>query len=230
MGITERKEREKAERKGLIMRCTKELILERGVERVSMMDIAGRTELSKATLYLYFTSKEELFKAICDEAGNRFVEYVRSRLRPGLSALEALKIYWMSYLDMYGESEDMLIMFNIQHFLAPAFPFIQIEESPESSGYSYAVYDMIKNMVEQGIAEGTFEPDIKPEVASRTFITLFSYIVENAARMPKAGRKSQFIVEEMKNIFGIMLRGLARNGFDRSRLVLPEPERVQNLS
>jgi AcrR family transcriptional regulator len=224
MGIPERKEREKIERRAHIMRCAKDLILEHGAEQVSMMDIAKKTELSKATLYLYFSDKDALFKSICDEAGDRFFEYVRSRLSPGIPGLEALKIFWRSYLDMYGESEDMIIMFNIQHYLAPAFPFIQIEEHPEGSSadYAYIFYSMIKDMIEQGIREGAFEPDIKPDITSRTIFMLFSGIVENAAKMPKAVRKSQFIIEEMKNIFEIMLRGMVRQGFDRSALVLPE--------
>jgi AcrR family transcriptional regulator len=233
MGIVERKEREKIERRALIMRCAQELILEYGVERVSMMDIAKTAELSKATLYLYFSNKEDLFRAICDEAGDRFILYVRSRFFPGISGLEALKLYWRSYLDMYGDSEDMIIMFNIQRYLAPAFPFLHIEEAPGQamvppdapgsfSNSSYIVYTMIRDMIAQGVSEGVFDPDIKPDIASQTLLMLFSSIVENASRMPKAVRKSRFIIDRMRDVFKIMLRGIAREGFDRSRLVLPE--------
>jgi AcrR family transcriptional regulator len=225
MGILERKEREKIERRAHIMRCAKELILEYGVEQVSMMDIAKKTELSKATLYLYFSDKEALFRAICDEAGRRFFAYVHPRLSPDISGLEAIKTFWRSYLDMYGESEDIIIMFNIQRYITPAFPFLflQIEGNSEiSSDYSYVFYTMIKDMIERGIREGAFDPDIKPDIASRTILMLFSGIVENAARMPQAARKSQSIIEELKTIFEITLRGIARQGFDRSLLVLPE--------
>ncbi|MDR3343810.1 MAG: TetR/AcrR family transcriptional regulator; helix-turn-helix transcriptional regulator [Treponema sp.] len=232
MGIIERKERERTERKALIMRCAKELILEYGVDAVSMGDIAEKAELSKATLYLYFPSKEDLFREIYDEAGNRFIEYFQSRLSPGLSALESLKLFWNCYLNMYGSSNDVIIVFNMKNYIAPAFPFISIEDTAEDtaqsedpprspSDFSCMLYSMLKQMIDQGIAEGTFDPAINPGISARTILSLFSYIVENVAKMPKTARKSQVIIEEMKYIFEILLRGIVREGFDRSRLVLP---------
>jgi hypothetical protein len=76
-------------------------------------------------------------------------------------------------------------------------------------------------MLKQGIAEGVFAPSINPEMVSRTIIALFSYVIESAARIPREARKSHVTTDEMKNIFEIMLRGITREGFDRSRLVLP---------
>lgn len=226
MGIQERKEREKGERKALILRCAKDLLLEHGVEGVSMLDIAKKAELSKGTLYLYFPGKEELFREICDEAAIRFMKHFQARLRPGLSALETIKLFWLCYVEMFGESDDMIIIFNMKSYIAPAFPFTPFEaayhtndQGPSDSPYIF--YTMIRDMIQQGIQEGTFDPAINPGMVARTMLSLFSYIVENVAKMPKAERKSHFIIEEMKHIFEILLRGIAREGFDRSYLILP---------
>ncbi|MDR2021374.1 MAG: TetR/AcrR family transcriptional regulator [Treponema sp.] len=219
MGITERKEREKVERKALIMRCAKELILELGVEKVSMMDIARKAELSKATIYLYFSSKEMLFEEICLEAGNDFIDYIRKRMTPGISALETMKLLWVSYLEIFGEAEDMMILMfnNIRNYLESAFS----PGGEKANAPSYIFCALIKDILKQGIAEGVFEPSINPEMVSRTIIALFSYVIESAARIPGEDRKSHVTTSEMKNIFEIMLRGIAREGLDRSRLVLP---------
>jgi AcrR family transcriptional regulator len=239
MGITERKEREKVERKALIMRCAQELILELGVEKVSMMDIARKAELGKATIYLYFPSKELLFKEICLEAGNNFIEYIRKKSTPGLSALESMKLLWVSYLEMFGEAEDMMILMfnNIRDYLEAAFMSNNIRDYPQSAFPqieekadfpSYVLYEIIKDILEQGIAEGVFEPSINPEMVSRTIIALFSYVMESAARIPREFRKSHVTTHEMKTIFEIMLRGIAREGFDRSQLILPEPVHAES--
>jgi AcrR family transcriptional regulator len=219
MGIIERKEREKVERKALIMRCAKELILELGVEKVSMMDIAQKAELSKATIYLYFPSKELLFEEICLEAGNDFIDYIKRKITPGLPALEVMKLLWVSYLEIFGESENMMILMfnNIRNYLESAFSL----EGEKTNDPSYILYAFIRDMLKQGITEGVFEPSIDPEMVSRTIIALFSYVIESAARIPREARKSHATTDEMKNIFEIMLRGIAREGFDRSRLVLP---------
>jgi AcrR family transcriptional regulator len=220
VGIIERKEREKAERRSLIMGCAKKLILEYGVEKVSMEDIAKQAELSKGTLYLYFSGKDELFSEICEESAVRFSEYVQSRLEGGISGLEALKRYWLSYLEMYGESEDLFILFNMRLFLAPADSFISLEENAGTA--SYVFYYLIKKMIEQGIREGTFEQDTDPGLVVKTIIALFSQAVENAAKLPRTARKSAIIIDELKTVFQIMLRGIARVETDRSCLVLPD--------
>jgi AcrR family transcriptional regulator len=232
MGISQRKERERAERRTLIMACAKELILERSADKVSMMDIAERAELSKATLYLYFPSKDVLFRDICEEAGDQFIVYFRSQMPPGgLSALESLKLCWECFLKMFGASDDMLIFFSMKRYLAPASPFIPLEEDQSPPGdSSYRFYDMIREMINQGQGEKFFEGSVDAGMVARTILTLFSYMVENTAKLPLELRRSRPIIEELRNILQIMLWGIAREGLNRALIILPKAEiRVEFL-
>ena len=224
MGIQERREREKAERKALIMRCTKELIIERGAEEVSMQDIAKRAELSKATLYLYVPNKEELFREICIESADRFTKYFQSQVRPGLSALDMLKLYWKSYVDLFGESSDLIMIFNMRRYLAPEFPFISVEENSDPViGSDSQFFSLIKDMIEQGIAEGIFEADTDTPLISHTVLSLFSMIMENAVKYSgSSGSLDTTLMGAMKSSFQIILRGIAREGIARSLLVLDD--------
>jgi AcrR family transcriptional regulator len=223
MSISERKKREKTERRKLIMRCAKELILLKGVAGVSMGDIAKKAELSKATLYLYFPSKDGLFRAICEESAIVFTDYIRTRLIPGTSALEGIKELWRGYLELFGESEDMVIIFSMRHFLDPKDPVVVFDgQDGASDHYTSVFFDLIKNLIEQGKEEGTFEEDVDAARVTRIILSLFSHIVETVSRVPMELRRSPVIVDEMKNIFQILFRGIAREGIDRSLLVLPE--------
>jgi AcrR family transcriptional regulator len=226
MGIFERREREKAERKALIMRCAKELILEFGAEKVSMMDIAKKAELSKATLYLYFPSKALLFMEICKAAGIQFIEFFRSRKRPGLTAMETIRLYWTCYLEMYGESDEMMVIFSMWQYLAPDHPFLSLEEEAKSFTIS-EFYTAIRDMLAQGIAEETFDADVDPAMMARTMLSLFSVVIENTAKLPRDTRDAPFIMDELTKIFQILLRGMAREGLDRSLLTLPNPAEKQ---
>ncbi len=67
MGILERKEREKAERRRSILDTARELIGEKSYEEITMEEIARRLELSRATLYLYFRNKGEIFLTLLTE-------------------------------------------------------------------------------------------------------------------------------------------------------------------
>jgi AcrR family transcriptional regulator len=52
------------EKKSVIVRIAAEMFDELGYERASMSAIAARVGGSKATLYRYFMSKEELLRAV----------------------------------------------------------------------------------------------------------------------------------------------------------------------
>ena len=67
MGTAERKERERLRRRNAILRAAKRIISTHGVEGMSMNQLADATELNKATLYLYFSDKDDLIDAIVYE-------------------------------------------------------------------------------------------------------------------------------------------------------------------
>ncbi|MDX2303459.1 MAG: TetR/AcrR family transcriptional regulator [Microscillaceae bacterium] len=64
MGVAERKEREKVQRRNAIIDAAERVFFKVGIENASMDQVAHEAELSKGTLYLYFNSKDELYRAI----------------------------------------------------------------------------------------------------------------------------------------------------------------------
>ena len=60
MGIAERRQREKESRIRHIRDSAAAVFFEKGFEAATMEDIAARAEISKAAIYLYFKSKEDL--------------------------------------------------------------------------------------------------------------------------------------------------------------------------
>lgn len=67
MGVAERRLREKEQRRRAIITAAKRLVVKYGVEGMSMNQLAEATELNKATLYLYFSEKNDLIDAIVYE-------------------------------------------------------------------------------------------------------------------------------------------------------------------
>ncbi|MDR0760524.1 MAG: TetR/AcrR family transcriptional regulator [Treponema sp.] len=232
MGIIERKEREKAERKALIMRCTKDLILERGAEAVRMGEIAERAELSKATLYIYFPSKDILFREICIETGVQFIGYFRSLHKPRMPAVDSLKLFWKCYVDFFGKSDDMIVLFNMKQYLTPDCPFISIDDEESCfSIASYELFNIIRSIIKAGIDEGAFERDVNPTLVTHTIISLFSLSLETAVKFLKDPQElDRVFFDELRNIFQIILRGMAREGIERSHLALGDVRRTEEFS
>jgi AcrR family transcriptional regulator len=217
MGISERREREKNERRRAILDCARELILKQGVERVNMEDIAQKAELSKATVYLYFSGKDILFNEICDEAARVFLEHLQPFMKNTLTGMAALKCFWRGYVELFGSSEEMIIIFQVRNFMNPGLPLVSLDEHRESSHVD-AILASVKNLIDQCKAEGLFDPKLDSDMATRLLLSMFSILVENAARLPPEAKKSPIIIEEMTNAFQIIIRGFAREGIDRSCL------------
>ena len=89
--VRAKRERRKDARPGELLAAALELFVEKGFAATRAEEVAKRAGVSKGTLFLYFCSKEELFKAVVREnISGRFVE-------------------WRTELEQYqGSSADLL--------------------------------------------------------------------------------------------------------------------------
>src|SRR5688572_10872868 len=71
-----RRERRKEARPGELLEAALDLFVEKGFAATRSEEVAARAGVSKGTLFLYFPSKEELFKAVVRESiSGRFAEF-----------------------------------------------------------------------------------------------------------------------------------------------------------
>ena len=71
-------QRRKDERPGEIVAAAMEVFVEKGFAAAKLDEIAARAGVSKGALYLYFDTKEELFRAVVREAISPNVEGMRA--------------------------------------------------------------------------------------------------------------------------------------------------------
>ena len=67
MGLKERREREKEERRNQILDAARSILITKGLTGTSVNEIAKMAELSVGAIYVYFKSKEEIFAALQEE-------------------------------------------------------------------------------------------------------------------------------------------------------------------
>jgi AcrR family transcriptional regulator len=67
MGLKERKQRERSERKKQILSAARKLLLQKGLNGTSINQIAKAAELGVGTIYFYFQNKEDVFTALQEE-------------------------------------------------------------------------------------------------------------------------------------------------------------------
>jgi len=100
LGIAERKEREKEQRRKEIISAAEKVFFKKGVENATMDDVAQQAELSKATLYLYFNSKEEIYSAIfskSQEALFKMIEKVTAKVTDTRDKIATLLAAFISF-------------------------------------------------------------------------------------------------------------------------------------
>lgn len=88
MGVAERRQREREERRVVILDAAERVFLSKGVAVATMEEIAQQAEVSKGALYLYFKSKDELYLSIVTRSLRELVVRLeRAAAAPG-SGLE----------------------------------------------------------------------------------------------------------------------------------------------
>jgi len=99
MGILERKEREREQRRSAIVDAAEKVFFEKGIDSATMDEIADVAELSKGTLYLYFKSKTELYLAVCEKGMNIMLDQFRMAYEQPVSGREKLRQIGFTYFN-----------------------------------------------------------------------------------------------------------------------------------
>lgn len=102
-----------ARNRGLILDAAARLIAERGVEAVSMDDVAAAAGVGKGTLYRRFGDKAGLGVAILDARERDLQEAILRGpppLGPGAPPGERLHAFVDAYLDYLGRNLDLVLM------------------------------------------------------------------------------------------------------------------------
>ena len=101
MGIRERKEREKEQRRKAIMKAAAEVINKHGFPATSLDLIAEKAELSRGTIYFYFKTREELYGSVLLNWLNDFLGELEKKIKSDNPLDEILGDVGELYLDYY---------------------------------------------------------------------------------------------------------------------------------
>lgn len=170
--IEPRWERRKDARPGELAAAALELFIEKGFAATRLDDVAKRAGVSKGTLYLYFDSKEELFKTVIQEGiVSRIADYeVHMRQFQGTSAalLQNLVNTWWEQIGGTKLGGITKLMMSEAGNFPDLATFYHDEVMTRGMGlFVYAI--------ERGMASGEFRQmpmDYIPRIASAPVVML----------------------------------------------------------
>lgn len=165
MGISERKQRERAAIKAKILDTANRLFLEKGYEGTSIRTISEAIEYSPATIYLYFKDKNDIFFQLQQRAFELLQEKMQETQRI-TAPLERLKAMGRVYLNFAFDNPQY---YDLMFILRSPMEAIS-EKNTWQQGI--ALYQSIESTVETCLITNQIKPADHRVIA----FTIWSYI------------------------------------------------------
>ncbi|MCB9284181.1 MAG: TetR/AcrR family transcriptional regulator [Lewinellaceae bacterium] len=161
MGISERKEREKAELRQLILEGAMEVFLEVGFENTSIRKIAERIEYSPGTIYVYFKDKDEILHELHHTAFDRLME-VMEKTAVHAEPIDQVYAIGENYITFALENPQLYeLMFVLRAPMKAINPECEWEDG-------WRTYNYFKSVLIKAVEKGQLKL-VDPEVLCVTF-------------------------------------------------------------
>ena len=207
MGTRERKEREKLLRKHSILNAAEKIFFKRGLESITIEEIAEEAELAKGTIYRYFQSKDELILAITLKAARIFNSIGEKQINACSGTwdkiLAAIKTYQIFYTD-YPDYFNLFIMWDT---IKINFDFVD-EQSvhAEYLNETNRMHENFLKIIETGIEEKVIREIDNPRKTLFIFMTtIFGYFRTLVKRLDLVEKRFGYSFEECCNGLEILI-------------------------
>jgi AcrR family transcriptional regulator len=186
-----------------ILAAARTVLDQRGLEAMTMEDIAAAAGVAKGTLYLYFQSKDDLLLALMSQVGENILRDVESALTaPGTPAEKLLRM--VSVLLEYLDRERLL-------FPIYAREVLQGKQKPRQGFWGH-IQDMeekfvtlVTGLFAEGIAAGQFIP-----ADPRLLTFLIRGLVRATGYYQRGERRTDAAKEALPVILTLLSSGLIR--------------------
>lgn len=214
--LSAKRERRKEARPGELLDAALDLFVEKGFAGTRAEEVAARAGVSKGTLFLYFQSKEELFKAVVREnISGRFKEW-----NDEFEAFEGTAAEMLAYcMNVWWERVGATRASGITKLMmseAGNFPEIAAFYQQEVIQPGQA---LIRRIMQRGIDRGEFRPmdldfAIYSVIAPMIFLILAKHSTGTCSDPSLPGNAAKYVTTQVDTI----LRGIC---------VSPSPTKAQ---
>lgn len=182
MGIQERKEREKEHRREEILNAAQKIFFEKGLQNATMDEIADEAELSKGTVYLYYSSKEDLYLAVMMRGVDVLQQMTLETIDKYPSTVQTIWELTKTYFDFSKKHANYFRMF---HFFQNPSLHRQVSDEMMSlcNNRTGELWKVFIAVFQKGIDEGAIRNDLS---ATECAVIMWSNTDAVAMRMDNA--------------------------------------------
>jgi AcrR family transcriptional regulator len=201
------RERKKQRTRQLIADTARRLFAERGFEAVPIAEIAREAEVSEATVFNYFPTKEDIFYSRLEAFEDELLTSIRDRA-PGESVLDAFGRFVTTPRGLLAARDPE----QIEHLAAITRVIV---ESPALLAREQQIYAKYTDALAAFLVtdSGASADDIEPWVVARTLIGLHETAVDFSRRQILAGVRNPTLARRVRRqtqqALELLTRGLA---------------------
>jgi AcrR family transcriptional regulator len=209
MGIAERRERERRMRQRMIQDAALELFMQKGFYTVKMEDISEKAELSIATIYIYFKSKDELYASLIDIA----LEFLYDRVKDAyededLPATEKFMAYKKALYKTYREHPTILrIIIHIQ--LYDTLKTLDPKLLAHLNTKGRQIIDIFAGTYDEGVEQGVFKEGHGVAHADILWATFTGLVLWEDSKKKIDGKKD-YLKSTLYRAFDVFCHGIQK--------------------
>ncbi len=184
-----------------VIQAARQIFARYGYKKTALDDIAKESRKGKSTIYYYFKSKDDIFKAVIDAEAEIRRKTIEDQIREIDDPKQKLKTY------IYVRMRTLKMVVNyyeaIKNDLLDQLYFVDNLRTEHFE----AEIDLIKNMFLEGIEKGEYTIQ-NPELTAKTIVTALHGFEVPFITKNLSDEELQKAVDEMLNIlfFGIVAK------------------------
>ncbi len=198
-----KKEPQSVHRKAIAL-VAQELFLQKGIEHTSMDDIAKSSGYSKATLYVYFKSKDILVSYLVLQSMQTLYDFTEKALKDSNSNYKERFFGICSSLYEYKKLYPLYFSLVLKTIRFDEHCDNFLPEEKDTFEVGEKINAMIYEFIESGIKEGEFRSDLKIMPSILSMWAMISGLIELASNKE----------EYLKAIIKVDKNEFLQNGFE----------------
>lgn len=200
---------EPQDRRELIVSAAAEMFARKGIRSTTVREIADAVGVLSGSLYHYFSSKDEIVREILMD----FLDTIRAEyaevLARGGGAAETLRDVVLTSLQVARQQPDATAIYqNELRYLRETPQFKEVQAAAAE------VQRVWLEIIERGVADGTFRDDIPPRVFHR--LIRDAVWLSGRGQHPDAGYSTERLADAITSIFLDGFSARPRSGETRS--------------
>ncbi len=218
--VRAKRERRKEARPGELLEAALDLFVEKGFAATRSEEVAARAGVSKGTLFLYFQSKEELFKAVVREnISGRFTEWNEEFEAYEGSSADMLRYCMNAWWERVGATKasgiTKLIISEARNF--PEITAFYQQEVVEPG------QALIRRILQRGVDRGEFQVSdidyaVYSVVAPMVFLIMSKHSLGACVPLDRVLEPGRYIALQANTLLnGLCVRPQTTNKMEKNR-------------